>query len=322
MKTPRYLSPTSIGAWDGGIENFYKRYLADNAPDREPQTQPMSVGSAFDAMAKSYLHYALYGNYGENDEYRLDVIFENQVEEHNRSWAWDAGKRVWEVYQKSGALADLMLDLQKAGGSPRFESTIEQTIDGIPFLGKPDILYQIPKGEQSFRVVHDWKVNGYCSARGVSPKAGYLKLFDRGSSGYPKVTQHKNCQPLMSEAGIVINGATYFENVDKDWARQLSIYAWLGSTLDGGPGCCQEPFIAAIDQIVCRNGEIRVACHRGIVSASFQEGLLQKAREIWETIQSGYIFRELELHVSKAKQDHLDGIGLRPKLDRAACGLE
>jgi hypothetical protein len=280
----------------------------------------MSVGSAFDAMAKSYLHYAIHGNYGENDEYRLDVIFENQVEEHNRSWAWDAGKVVWDAYHSSGALADLMLDLQRAGGSPRFESTIEKTVDGVPFLGKPDILYSIEReineGIRTFRVVHDWKVNGYCSARGVSPKAGYLRLFEPGNR---IIKQHKNCQPLMSEAGIVINGATYFENIDKDWARQLSIYAWLGSVLDG---CCQEPFIAAIDQIVCRNGEIRIATHRGIVSSGYQESLLRRAKEIWECIQSGYIFRELSIEVSKAKQDHLDGIGLRPKLDRAACGLE
>jgi hypothetical protein len=311
------MSPTSIELWesDEGKEIFYGKYLSDKAPDREPQTQPMAVGSAFDAYAKSFLHKELMGNYGDQDAYRLDVIFEKQVEEHNRSFALDAGKKVWDFYKASGALADLMLDLRKASGEPKFETEVLGTVDGVPLLGRPDIYWTIKNQDGEERVViFDWKVNGYMSQRTTSPKAGYLRLLQIGKDFGP----HKNAQPSEKD-GLKINIGSWFERIDRVWAKQLSIYAWLvGKMVDEHWTCCPRPFVAAIDQIVGPATGMRVATHRGVVSVEFQEGLLEIIKGAWEIITtvpdedpSGvpHIFRHLDYGLNKAKCGHLDQMG-------------
>ncbi|KKK99128.1 hypothetical protein LCGC14_2635890, partial [marine sediment metagenome] len=88
MRIPEYLSPTSISLWQKDEELFYQRYLSENRLPREPQTQPMSIGSAFDAFCKSYLHEALFGK-GADPCYSRGYLFEEQVQEHNRDWAWE-----------------------------------------------------------------------------------------------------------------------------------------------------------------------------------------------------------------------------------------
>ncbi|GAF74341.1 unnamed protein product, partial [marine sediment metagenome] len=172
MRTPKYLSPTSVSLWQQDTELFYSRYLADNKLPRDPQTQPMSIGSSFDAYAKSYLHEKLYGK-NVDSRYNLRTLFEEQVSEHNRDWAWEHGKYVFDEYKRAGCFADLLLELGKAVAKPRFEFTISDEISNVPLLGKPDIFFI---NEEGARVVYDWKVNGYCSKSIKSPAKGYVKL--------------------------------------------------------------------------------------------------------------------------------------------------
>ena len=61
MKTIQYLSPSSIAKYKDNPDEFYMNYLSDKAPPRFPQTEPMAVGSSFDAYVKSYLHQQLFG---------------------------------------------------------------------------------------------------------------------------------------------------------------------------------------------------------------------------------------------------------------------
>ena len=137
MRIPKYLSPSSLGTWEADQEEFYLRYLADKRPPRMPQTQPMSIGSAFDAYVKSYYHKVLFNTV--DPEFEFDTIFINQVEEHNRDWALVAGKYAFDAYQTSGALADLLNELQKSQSDPRFEFTLQDEFMGVPLLGKPDL---------------------------------------------------------------------------------------------------------------------------------------------------------------------------------------
>lgn len=305
MRQVEYLSHSSISLWVQSPEDYYARYLADNRPEREPQLQVMSVGSSFDAHAKSYLHYALFGNYGDDDAFSLDKIFETQVEPQNREWARGAGQYCFEEYKKSGALANLMQELQRSKTAPRFESTIQGTIDGIPLLGKPDAIFETGEGF----VILDWKVNGYCSKKGHSPKSGYIRLWNGSAS-----QMHKDCVP-MHHRGIQINAMKNFEHVDQSWAEQISIYGWLAGAPVG------DSFVAAIDQLACNAAydshrpEIRIASHRGIVSEKFQKEYLAKAREIWEIINSEHIFRELSPETSKARCIHFDNLGNRPPIE-------
>jgi PD-(D/E)XK nuclease superfamily len=310
MRTPTYLSPSSISKFYEDRKEFYLKYLADIRPPRFPQTRPMSVGSAFDAYIKHHLVQRLRGTVP--PEFEFETIFEMQVEEQNRDWAREAGKFAFEAYERSGAIADLMIDLLAASTEPRFEFTVnenvsmEMRVDAVPLLGKPDIYFVSKNG---VHMIFDWKVNGFCSKHGASPKAGYVKIRDGWDHSVRKMSRncnqaHKDAH-LYDEDGVIINVAKPFEEVDTTWADQLSIYAWLMGEAVGAE------FVIGIEQLACKPGapnqpHIRVASHRGCVSPEYQRGLFDRAAQAWKIIQSGHIFDDMSLERSMELQRVLD----------------
>ena len=302
MRTPKYMSPTSLRIFESNPEEYYINYLADNRPPRMPQTQPMSVGSAFDAYVKSYLHERLFGV--DNDPaFALDTLFEAQVEEHNRDWAYSAGAYAFDCYCQSGALANLMIELSLASMPPRFEFTVESNIshssfaDDVPILGKPDLYFVTAAGSH---VILDWKVNGFCAKRKISPKKGYVRLTPDGKI-------HKSAHPMVID-GISVNIAYPLEEVDAGWAAQCCTYGWvLGEDIG-------SKFIIGIDQLACgpnpkglaNEPTIRVASHRGRVSADFQVSLARRYATAWAAINSGHFFSHLSQNDSDARCLELD----------------
>lgn len=294
MRTPEYLSPTSIKKYTEDKEDFYFRYLSEVKIPRPPQTQPMAAGSAFDAYVKSYLHASLFGK-GHDLRYELGTIFEEQVEEHNRDWAWEHGRLIFEQYKAAGCLADLMSELNQAVGEPRFEFTIQDTISSdvgdIPLLGKPDVFFI---NDQAARVIYDWKVNGYCSDRLKSPMKGFVKMRSNvGGIWYPET--HKNCHLLIFK-GIAINIAMRLEDGSKDWADQLAVYAWLMGEEIGS-----EEIIFGIDQVCGPADRLRFATHRLRISPDYQYNLFELIKQIWTEIKSGWIFRDMTEEQSGAR---------------------
>ena len=304
MRKPRYLSPSSVATFYKDREEFYLRYLCETKTPRFPQTQPMSVGSSFDAFCKSWLHDRLFGNYGEDNEFEFQTIFEQQVEPQNRDWALKAGEHCFTVYTESGALADLLLDLERASQAPRFEFTVESrvahesVVDGIPVLGKPDIYWYTagPDGEDVL-VIHDWKVNGYCSNYKKSPAKGYLRLR-------PGNKQHRNCQAGKVH-GIEVNLAERLSSVDTGWADQLIAYSWVV--------CDDCPFVGAIEQLCCNppnlgvgNPDIKVALLRFAIQQKEIQATKAKFATVWNTIESGHIFTDLSLEESMERCRQLD----------------
>ena len=327
MRTPAYMSPTSLKTFEGNIDEAYLKYLAETRAPRLPQTAPMSVGSAFDAYVKSYLHFALFGNYGDSDAYAKESIFEKQVEPHNRDWAKLAGQHTFNVYKTCGALADLMLELGTAVNKPRFEfellGAIETHIGDVPLLGKPDIYFINGEGA---RVILDWKVNGYCGKSTTSPMPGYIMIRDGWLPSEKKASSgnrmpHKDCFPTPFK-GLKINTMAFMDNLNEEWAAQLSIYSWLLGEEIGS-----QDLIVGIDQIVgqpsgavivhkesaLRPGELihrdfehrvpwlRVASHRLKVNASYQFDLQNRLAEMWGRITSGHIFKELSREESDGR---------------------
>lgn len=305
MKNVKYLSPTSIGVWENNQEEFYLKYLADDRPDKIPQTLPMAVGSAFDAYTKSYLHEKLFGP---TPEYEFETLFEKQVEPQNRDKIREAGKYCFEAYKISGALADIMLLLNKSAATPRFEFTVEGgDIEGVTFLGKPDAHFSTAGGDN---VVLDWKVNGFFSKSSVSPTPGYTKIRDGWLSGRAANSRNANGKHsdahIMKHKDVYINVNCTLDKAQRDWARQVCIYAWL----------CGEPigseFVVAIDQLCCKPSDttmqplIRVAEHRSLISAEFQKEVYETAKEIWEIVHSDWIFRNMSPEESKARCEVLD----------------
>lgn len=297
MRTPKYLSNTSINLFYEDRMEFYLKYLADERPPRMPQTRPMSVGSAFDAYAKNYIVNAIMGAEAP-PEYDLDTIFTTQVEAHNRDWARVAGEYVFECYKTSGALADLMIELELAAALPRFEFTVQKVINDIPLLGKPDIWFITKEG---MNVLIDWKVNGYCAKRSVSPKKGYILIRDGWKDKKHSRSHgcaHKDAQ-IMKVGGLMVNLAVNLEDVDINWASQTTLYAWLMGEEIGGR------FVVGIDQIVAKptegKPELRIARHRARVSKKFQEELWKRIKHVWHTIQYGHIFEDMTREESDAR---------------------
>lgn len=296
MRIPKYLSPSSIKIFEKDREDFVVKYLLDNRPPRPPQTQPMSVGSAFDAYIKSHLYYNLFGNYGENGAYKLETIFEQQVEEHNRNWAREAGKLCFDEYKKRGALSDLIAELEKAIGTPRFEFELSDTITldewSAPLLGKPDCYFTNAEG---IRVVYDWKVNGFCSSRNTSPMKGYTCCRDSQGTQY----QHKDAV-VVPYKGININCMLFLEDGNKEWADQLSIYSWLLGEPVGS-----ENVVFGIDQITGPKCS-RISSHRLRIQPDWQYRLMERIGQIWKIIQSGHIFQEVTREESDKRIEMLE----------------
>jgi hypothetical protein len=310
MRKIEYLSPSAISKYEQGVEDYYLQYLAEIRPPRELQTQPMAVGSAFDAHCKSYFHNVLFGKgHKDSNRFDLDAIFEAQVEEQHRDWARIHGKHAFEAYKASGALLNLLTELKSSQTDPRFEFDVRGQINGyrdglstkigeVTLLGKPDAAFTNRDGNH---IVLDWKVSGWCSNWPVSPMPGYVNLRDTNGRN---AGCHKNCSPY--ELGsLTINIGSFLEHHNKDWARQLAIYGWLVGEPIGGD------FITAIDQLVCKPQaggipSVRVAEHRLRIHEEFQRKVFDRACEIWEIVHSDHIFRDMTLEDSKGRCELLD----------------
>lgn len=302
MRIPKYLSPSAQFKWEDSQEEYYLQYLADKRPPRFPQTKPMAVGSSFDAYVKSYFHEELFGK-NNNPEFEFSTIFEAQVEKQNRDWALDAGLHAFTAYRISGSLADLLLQLKAAKVDPRFEFTIQQTIRGVPLLGKPDVYFIHKDGTP---IILDFKVNGFCGKHNTSPKPGYLQIRD-GWVGVPSRganQMHKDCQP-MKVNGVMINAATFLEHVNAQWATQLATYGWLCGAELG------SEFVTALDQLCCKPDQpdkpkIRIAEHRCLISREYQFKIIARYSELWEIINSNHIFRDMSFEESAARCEILN----------------
>jgi hypothetical protein len=304
MRIPTYLSYSSFSLMEKNEEEFYLKHLADNRPPRMPQERPASVGSAFDAYAKSSFHEALYGA-GADPKYGFQALFEAQVESHNRDWALEEGKYIFECYKLAGMYDELLALLQKSIEPPRMEFEVKCEIGGVPFLGKPDLRFVIPG---PVKVTHDFKVNGYCSKSAVSPNKGYLLCMDgfkADKQNKSHGTTHAQVQPTDFH-GLKIDGGA-LEDCSTEWADQLSLYAWALGEEMGDPNT-----IISVHQIVAKpmkegRPSLRVASYRARVRKSYQEHLLKRFQKAWAIIQSGHIFQSLSREDSDQRMKLLDG---------------
>jgi len=309
MRRPEFLSPSSLKTFEANKDEFYLKYLADKKPPRLGQINYMAVGSSFDAHTKAYLYEKLYGNFGPSDAYKFENIFEKQVEPHCRDEALRAGKDVFDRYKKSGALADLMLELSTAINTPRFEfdikGTVRTKIGEVPLLGKPDIFFINGEGA---RVVPDWKVNGYYGKNPTSPKKGYIKIRDgwHANEGPPSKGNHqphKDCWPTV-KLGIKMNPTLTLAEVDTEWADQITIYGWLLGEEVGS-----TTLVGGIEQVVGPPPFLRFASHRCLASTpAYQYNLLERIEKAWAAIVNGKekYFPELTEDESTARCDHLE----------------
>jgi hypothetical protein len=304
MRKPTYLSHSSLALWAKDREEFYIRHLAETRAPRLAQEVYMSVGGSFDAYAKSALHERLFGT-GSDPQFEFRTIFENQVDPHNRDFALDAGKYIFDCYVLTGAFDELLAMLQRSKEPPRFEFEVRGEIKGVPIVGKPDCRFI---HECGVHVILDWKVKGFCSKYGASPSKNYRLCRDGyGPPFKPSRTHNKAHDDYASydHHGFEIN-TSYLEAGNDEYADQLCLYGWLLGEQIG-----DEEVVCCIDEIVSKympEGRplLRVAQHRARVSNAHQTTVLNRMTDCWDAITSGWIFRDLSREENDAKCQHLE----------------
>ena len=299
-----------MSLWESRPDEFFLTRLSEKRPPKTLQERPAAVGSAFDAYAKSSLYTALYGR-GADPKYELRTLFEAQVEPQNRDWAWEEGKYVFDCYVQSGFYGDLLKELQQSSESPRFEFTVEAILNGVPFTGKPDGRWVTPG---LIKVVHDFKVNGYCAKSAVSPHKSYQLCRD----GYTATKQSKSHgtehkEFLATPHGDMTVNASYLEVSNPAWADQLSLYGWAMGEKIG-----DEDVVLSIHQIVAKpmfeaRPQLRVAQYRARVASAYQHALAARLKRCWDAITSGHIFLDMSRKDSDARCQLLENsaVGLQ-----------
>lgn len=295
MREIKALSPTSLDLFWRNTETWYLKYCTDVRLPRQQQTQPMSVGSAFDAFIKALLYEKFHGKVQVGHKFSAHTLFNAQVDEALRPWAADAGCNCLDQYQRSGALADLLLETGKLQKKPQFEFTLREKISysgfEVPILGIPDMYYHTDIGQL---VILDWKINGYCGKAVTSPAPGYIRCRDGWEFGKYKPTRthgkpHTDISITRRE-GMAISSMP-LEEANETWAAQVTTYAWLLGEPVGSAN-----FVAAIEQLCgypfgvdCPPG-LRIASHRAVVTHAYQETLIGKYIQCWHAYKSGHIF--------------------------------
>jgi hypothetical protein len=254
---------------------FYIQYLATNRVPRPPQTQAMSVGSAFDYLVKERI----------SSDLGIKFEMESGVEEHNQCFALDAGAKVLGAYVESDCYKRLIRTLERSS-NVLMEKKIVKTIHGdhllgeqvaqptvVPLCGIPDLYFE----SDGLPVICDFKVNGYCSrvTTVTRPKRNWLYG--------PK-------SDFGSYCGIDYDPSCYLEDIDKQWALQLSVYAWLARGY-----ASKQPVMAWIEQIVCNDSSgIVPYSNVHMISESFQQSQFLALCEAWNSITKGDIIPQEE----------------------------
>jgi len=303
FRKPTYLSPSALACWEKSPDEYFNRYVipSDVRPPRPPQTDPMSVGSAFDALVKNRINVDLNGYWvTKESEYALCDLIRTQCEEHTLPESLVIACDLFEQYVECNAYGALLETIRAATIVPRMEFTVRAEISGVPLLGKPDLHFNTAK---FCEVITDWKVSGSVSKRGVSPQQGYMICKDiHGSRSNGE--SHKRFQPSLHESGLIVNGWKMNESTDY-WADQLTTYAWaLGHAVG------DESWVARIEQIACRpapatatDDRLRAKCvvHQSTVDRDYQYNLIERYQRCWSHVEKGHYWPELSLTESQAR---------------------
>jgi hypothetical protein len=302
MREVKSLSYSGLSLWESRPDEFYLTRLAERRSPRQPQEHPAAVGSAFDARVKSTLYAEL--KLGSDPKYTYEALFEAQVEPQNRDWAGPEGDYVFDSYVQSEFYTDLLDYLKVSNEAPRFEFTVEAVIAGVPFTAKPDLRWMTPL---DVHVIHDWKVNGYCSKNLTSPCKSYMRVKD-GFIGKPSRGAGREHNEFLAyqHRDLIIN-TTYLEVSSTKWADQLSMYGWsLGEKIG------DENVVLSVHQIVAKpNGLrplLRVASYRARVAAAYQQTIAARLKRCWDSIQTGHIFADVSREESDEQCKLLDNV--------------
>lgn len=301
MRKYEYLSPSALSKYESNRDLFFLQYLCDFRSPRPPQEPFMAVGSSFDAFVKSAIHKAFYGELAtQGSQFEFEKIFESQVEPHVRDYALEMGRHLFEQYEACGSLGYLLADIIQSQNEPQMEFDVRGVVEGVSIRGLPDLRYITKEG---VHVIADFKVNGAGSKTGASPQQGYKICRDYGSNTHNK--SHAKYHPFVFN-GLEINKHYLGEFVDY-WCDQLTMYAWVMGEPVGG-----EDWVIRIEQIACRpipsieKPRAKFATHMARSQSAYQQNLMARIHDCWNSIQTGHIFTSLSREQSDERCEILE----------------
>jgi len=289
MRKVEYLSPTSIKQWRTDKQEFYRKYLADWRPPYEAQSAPMVIGVVFDAYVKSQLVKDLVGSLAPA-RLELAALLDKGISKTTttteREIGLAFGKQAFQSYVNLGCYANLLQELERSGTAPMFEFTVDEMVKfenkDFKVKGKPDLAFSDNAG----LVILDWKCNGLAGSSKTSPKPSMWRIAG-ALTGREKVL-----------GSLALANPPKVETVDEDWGMQLCLYGEsLGSSR------------FRIEQLCGPINELRIASYVMGIGQEWRAALLRECCEIWEIIQSGWIFRNMSEDESRELQARFDSYG-------------
>lgn len=268
-KMPSYLSPSSLMKSMKQPNTFYLERLIDCNFPRERQSTAAGVGTQFDYLIKKriiedpkFKYIDGYDGSFESSKKKIDKLKE-QVTCEDELLARKGGQLALDFYRDTEYMDN---------NFHRIELNLQKEIEGVPILGLPDatVLY---KDEDDFEweVPFDWKVSGFTSKTGASPKKGYKRLWDGGRLKGSHKAYHKEIT---------------FDEIDSSWATQLTTYGFLLGIPIG------FSYKAYIDMLCYRNGSFRIAKYEAWITSQMQRRILNNYKQIWKELKDGsYINR-------------------------------
>jgi len=245
---PSFLSPSALLMAETSPNKFYINRLSALNIEKEPQTLAAAIGSAFDYYIKEKI-------ITDKLQHKILILSELkksiEVKEAN-----NIGKEIFNKYLENVPF-DINeyqdVEICKHIGLNLMEFFNIKSI--VPIYMKIDAIKN--------NKIHDWKVSGWTSIMGTSPKPGYYCIWDNGR---PK-SCHEN----------------YYENIelqeiDVNWATQLCTYGWY-------LGLMGKKFLVTIDLLCFNNrNELRVAKYQAWITPEFQKSVATRYALLWQSI--------------------------------------
>lgn len=289
VKLPKWLSPSSLKALEKCPNTFYLQRMAPDPWPYDKQSPPAAVGSSFDALVKLQLIETGVGSaeeirdrvyadiYNPEDKARLkdadlrQIMLECNISPELKLEALTQGQIILDKYnfcRMNEKVKYVDLEIHKHW------NLIQYTDMPVPLFMKLDAAVvgftEDSDGAANVRVQRtvplDWKVTGYGSEKGVSPKQGYMCLMDGGLNKGP----HK-----------IFTENIALDSIDEAWAMQICTYGW-GLGIPVG-----LPFVGFIIQVCIRPTGMRFALFRGWVTHDFQMALVKRYVDGWRSLMDG-----------------------------------
>lgn len=251
----KYLSPSALKAAEKQPFKFYLQKILRIYP-WEKSSLAAGCGTSFDYEVKQ-------------DLISRDVPCEKEVKPvegfspKETEKLVSAGKELLNKYRVSGQLFNYNWQ--------RVEKHITKEIEGVPIHGQLDAT--VLDEETGMEVPHDFKVSGYTSKTGATPKIGYRRKWDLSWG-----KAHKKYRPDIS-----------IDEIDSAFALQFASYGLLLGL--------EAPFPVYFDHI-CYNGKkkkIVIAEYRAWVTEEFANSVIARYVDLWKSLHDGTFVNRLKL---------------------------